>query len=62
MTNSTIAATTTIEQLLPISAKKFDVRLSSADGSLLVYREDTGACIIDVKLSDQQIAEIQSAQ
>jgi hypothetical protein len=49
-------------QLLPIvSSEKFDVRLSSDDNHLLLYGENTGTCIVDVPLSDTQIAQIKEA-
>lgn len=60
MTNVT-AVQPQVIQLHPIaSSAAFDVRLS-ADGSLLLYREDTNACIVDIKLTPEQIAQIQQA-
>jgi hypothetical protein len=55
------STTVTAVQLHPIvSSEKFDVRLSD-DGSLLLYREDNGACVVDVKLTPEQITEIRQA-
>jgi hypothetical protein len=60
MTNVTTA---TVTQLLPIaSSDKFDVRVSSHDNHLLVYREDTSTCIVDIALTPEQIAQIKAAQ
>jgi hypothetical protein len=49
-------------ELLPIASNQlFDVRLSSADNHILLYRQDTGNCIVERELSSEEITQIREA-